>query len=200
MNARLLLTALLISITAVHARAQPPSQSVQSLSDAIAKSMARSSDSKPNDGPRIDRYVLRSGRVEIEKVTYPAPAGDQKVIVIRLPESDDRRIDLDSFQVGITFTVQRLADACNTTNYQGGVEEQNCESAQYFLLTYRPGKVSRTLKGCMQTEKAMRTVEIVTELAALRPFQNNLVFYVPQDVDVTAHVWKRARVIQGIAP
>jgi serine protease inhibitor ecotin len=96
-----------------------------------------------------------------------------------------------------------MGDACNTTYYRGSIEEhpvQGAEASRFYKLAFDPRKSATTLKGCLQDDKALRTTEIVTDLKSLKPFQNNIVIYVPKNVDVSATVWKQAQRLDGRAP
>lgn len=203
---------MMFAVARSHAQNSPPAAflsdviSSRNASSAAGSNGNRSQPVKENSGPRIDHYITRSGRPEIEKVTFPEASPGQKIVVVRLPESENGRIDLDRYQVSLRFFSNRVLGAnasCNAHKLFGDVEElaaNDREYPHYLKVNYRAGKSSTTLKACLHGNIAERPVEIITELSSVRPFRDNLVLYVPEDVDVQAQVWTPAMQLRGVAP
>lgn len=156
------------------------------------------------NGPRIVRVkASQFDAPKFETVIHPQAAPGEKIVVIPLQRTKNGNFELDKFQVGVTFTVTRETDSCNHVKLQGDVTELPVPGRTYLHYTkleLRKEATQITLRGCDDPRKTSRQVEINTDLKAVREFRDNLVFYVPEDVTVTAQVWQAVRNVKAVAP
>lgn len=205
----------LISLTAASsALAQTPASPAmhlqQELDRTTAVSIAASAPAASNpvfskSGPMIPRTFSASSidQPDFRKVQHPQPAPGEKVVVIPLPKNSDGIYDRTNTQVAVLFSVMRNTDACNRVWMTGDIAITPLAEANWLTVTrlqVRPGTGSALLRSCTNSGRTLRPVEIVTDLRKPQPFRDNLVFYVPEEVDVTAEVFRAIGKVRAVAP
>ncbi|CAN5638843.1 hypothetical protein BH10BDE1_BH10BDE1_11170 [soil metagenome] len=146
-------------------------------------------------GPKIPRVVALRPQPVFERIAHPAPAAGRKLVTFEVPAAMKLAFENDQLHVSVFFSVMRETDDCNETKLYGRVLENEVPdfpSLRYFALEIKPNRISKTMKECEEISRAVRKVEVATDLRALRPFRDTQVFDVPENVEVSVTVFSPA--------
>ena len=190
-------------LTVFNSSANATLPTIMSLEEATPQVGERSGINGARNEQRIEQIISRSGRVEIQKVSYPAPGEGEKIVVLPLPKISDGSYDLNAFQVGIKFTIRLNVDPCNRVLLHGEIENQNLTTQaplSFLRLTYKRAHTQSSLMACTKNNSEVRNVEVTSELANSRKFRENIVLYLPKEVTTTAEVYQRIGIISGQEP
>ncbi len=176
---------------------------IVSLEESTSQVGERSSAGRGMLDQQVEQVISRSGRVEIQKLSYPAPGEGEKIVVLMLPKLPDGSYDLNAYQVAIKFTIRLRVSPCDRVLVRGEIENHNLTTQApvgYFHLKYERAHTRSSLMACTKGDTELRNVEVVSELSNTRKFRENIVLYVPKEVSVTGEVYQRIGTISGQEP